>query len=262
MSGQHGDNDVTRPSPARVYDYLLGGTNNWAADRQAAEAVLALSPQMRNVAVENREFLIRAVEHVTRQGATQFLDLGSGLPTQDNTHQVAQRHNPDAHVVYVDRDETVLVESHALLGDSDTTAYVQADVRDPGKVLEDAVTRRLIDFSRPVTLLLVAVLHFVPDDDDPAGLVAQYVEALPSGSTVVIASGSSKDMDPDLLDHINATFSKVPSPLYIRSHREITAMFNGLEILDPGVIPVRDWPTPGQGSRHPMTTIGGIGRVP
>ncbi|MFD0854878.1 SAM-dependent methyltransferase, partial [Actinomadura adrarensis] len=165
--------DVTRPSSARVYDYLLGGKDNYQPDREVAEQVLQLAPELKNVAVENRRFLIRVVKQLAGQGFDQFIDLGSGLPTQENVHEVAQSINPDARVVYVDRDPLVLAHAQALLGSGrNNVAYVHADIRDLNTVLGDIEERQLIDFRRPVVLLLVAVLHFVADADGPAGLVA------------------------------------------------------------------------------------------
>lgn len=255
--------DTSVPSPARIYDYLIGGDYNFEADRKAAEAVLAVNPEMRDVAVENRRYLTRAVEYlVTECGIRQFLDLGSGLPTQNNVHEVAHRHDPEARVVYVDFEPMAVVMSRALLrSDGERVAYVEADVRDVDRVLGSPEVRELIDWEQPVGLLAVALLHFIPDSDDPAGMMGRYIERLAPGSHVVVASGSSDGLDPQVAARIDATFRNAPNPMYFRTVEQIRGFLSDLELVPPGVVHVVDWPEPGQAKPLPMSTIGGVARV-
>lgn len=252
--------DLTRPSQARLYDYLLGGTDNYAIDRQAVEHFLAQSPDARRSAIENRRFLIRVVEQLCSRGARQFLDLGAGLPTAENTHQVAQRAGNGARVVYVDRDPSVLAHAHALLGEQERTAYVHGDIRDPGTVLEGA--RELLDFTRPVVVLAVAVLHFVPDEDDPAGLMRRYAGELVPGSHVVVSSASTTGLDPEVLALSESASERFRFPLHMRSREEIEGLFGGAVLEDPGVVPVQDWPVPSGAEPLTVPMLGGVARVP
>src|SRR5687767_7858693 len=167
------------PNPARIYDYLLDGKDNFPADRDVAEQLLAIAPVARDVVEDNRAFLRRAVRFLAAEaGIRQFIDLGSGLPTQGNVHEIAQAVAPDERVVYVDNDAMVVTHSRALLA-GDNTAAIQADLREPDRLLGDAELRELIDFDQPIALLLMAILHFFPDDEDPFGIVARFRDALP-----------------------------------------------------------------------------------
>lgn len=174
--------DVAVPSVARMYDYGLGGKDNFAVDRELAEQVLARVPEGRDIALANRRFLGRAVEFLTKAGIRQFLDLGAGLPSQNNVHEVAQRGCPDARVVYVDYDPVVLTHANALLATDDSTVAVLEDIRNPERILAHPDVRRLLDFSQPVAVMCVAVLHFITDDADPWGLVSTLTDALVPGS--------------------------------------------------------------------------------
>ena len=256
--------NTSRPSAARVYDYLLGGKDNYDADRTAAQFVLEVAPEMADVARENRRWLVRVVRHLVEEGFDQFLDLGSGLPTQENVHEVAQALNPEARVVYVDHDPTVLAHARTLLeAGNGTTAYVHADVRNPREVLDAPELTRTIDLTRPVALLAVAVLHFVADEDGPTRIVRTYADALPSGSRVAIACGSSDGLTGDLAERIRKYFGPdVPSPLYLRSRQEIAALFGDMELDEPGLVHVTDWPAPTGTAPMPMATYGAIARVP
>jgi hypothetical protein len=187
--------DTSRPHSARVYDYMIGGKNNFAADRETAAQVLRHSPNAHTAARENRAFLGRAVRYLTAEaGIRQFLDIGTGLPTTGNVHQVAQAVTPSSRVVYVDNDPLVLAHARALLTSSPEgrTAYIQADLRDPKAILDDPATRDILDLGQPVALMLVAVLHFMPDEYQPAALIATLVDALPSGSYVVASHATSE----------------------------------------------------------------------
>src|ERR1700761_6862913 len=184
-SGLPPEIDTSRPHPARIYDYGLGGKNHFAVDREVADKAMAAMPTGRTAARENRAFLGRVVRYLAGEaGIRQFLDIGTGLPTTDNVHEVAQRVAPESRIVYVDNDPLVLAHARALLTSSPEgcTAYIQADLRDPAGILADPVAREVLDFTKPVALMLVAVLHFIQDDDNPAGIIKTLVEALPTGS--------------------------------------------------------------------------------
>ncbi|HET9894422.1 MAG TPA: SAM-dependent methyltransferase [Streptosporangiaceae bacterium] len=226
------------PHPARVYDYLLGGKDNFAVDREAAEMSLRISPEIRHSARANRQFLVRAVRFLRDNGIRQFLDVGTGLPTSPNTYEVAQDGHPDARVVYVDKDPVVVVHAEALMASNPTTEVVQADLRNVDEVL--IATGRLLDFSKPVGLLFVACLHNIPDDDDPAGTVARYLTALAPGSYLVI-SHATDELDPDRMHAITAEYAKRGTVFVGRSKESIQRMFNGAELVDPGVVLISYW---------------------
>jgi S-adenosyl methyltransferase len=231
------DVDLTRPSVARVYDYYLGGSHNFESDRSFARQVLAVMPDMPHFARENRAFLRRAVRHLCRSGIGQFLDLGSGIPTVGNVHSVARSVDPGATVVYVDNDPVAVAHSRRILAGDDRTAVVAADLREPRTVLAQAAER--LDLSRPVAVLLVAVLHFVGDESEPAGLVADYMNALVPGSHLVICHATA-DGPPAAVDLRNV-YNRSAAPMRMRSHEEITALFGTLRMLDPGIVRLPLW---------------------
>lgn len=248
--------DLTTVSPARIYDYGLGGTENFEADRVAGEAILAKFPDGRQAPVANREWVRRIIRHAISQGVTQFLDIGSGLPTVDNVHEIAQRHAPDARVAYSDNDPIVLAHGRHLLADKQTR-YVEADARDPETILADAA--ELLDFTKPVAAILAAILHFIPLDDDPAGLVAQYAAALPPGSLLAISHTTSDHTDPELLDLMADTFKGSLMP---RSAKAIESFFGDLDLLDPGLVDVQRWRPDGEA--EPLVSIrilGGLAKI-
>jgi hypothetical protein len=226
------------PHPARVYDYLLGGKDNFAADRDAAEMSLKISPEILDSARANRKFLVRAVEFLRDSGIRQFLDVGTGLPTSPNTYEVAQAGHPDAKVVYVDNDPVVFLHAESLMADNQTTAVVRADLRDVKDVLAPAA--ELLDFTKPVGLLFVACLHNIPDADDPAGIVARYQAALAPGSYLVI-SHVTDEADPDRMHAITAEYAKRGTVFIGRGSAAIQRMFNGWDLVDPGVVLASYW---------------------
>jgi S-adenosyl methyltransferase len=230
--------DPAVPSVARMYDYFLGGKDNFASDRRAAEEVARALPGVAGVARANRMFLRRAVRHVAGLGVEQFLDLGAGLPTQGNVHEVARAVHPRARVVYVDNDPVVTSHGRALLSGDEGTAVVEADLRDPGGVLGDPRVTRLIDFDRPVCVLFVAVLHFLADEEDPGGLVARYRDALPPGSHVVLSHAA-------LEEHRNVAvgdaYRAASAPFAARTREQVTAFLDGLTIVPPGVVRLHEW---------------------
>jgi SAM-dependent methyltransferase len=226
------------PHPARVYDYLLGGKDNFAVDREAAEMSLKISPEIGYSARANRQFLVRAVRFLRDSGIRQFLDVGTGLPTSPNTYEVAQDGHPDARVVYVDQDPVVVAHATALMATNQTTSVIHADLRNVEEVL--SATARLLDFTKPVGLLFVACLHNIPDHDDPAGIVARYLTALAPGSYLVI-SHVTDELDPGRMHAITAEYAKRGTVFVGRSKESIQRMFNDAELVDPGVVLISYW---------------------
>jgi hypothetical protein len=225
--------DPTRPSPARLYDYFLGGTNNLPVDREAAEKLRAAVPDVVDGMWANRGFHGRATVWMAGHGIRQFIDIGSGLPTQNNTHQAVHRVAPDARVVYVDIDPMVAAHSGPLLAGDGTTAVVTADMRDPGAVLGDPELRRLIDFAEPAGMLMTAVMHFVADEDDPWGLVARYMAAVPPGSYLALSHGTFDKMVPNQIQAGKEIYARATENIYMRSRADVERFFDGLELEPP-----------------------------
>ncbi|MDA8371080.1 MAG: SAM-dependent methyltransferase [Nocardiopsaceae bacterium] len=223
---------MSRPTVARTYDALLGGKDNFEVDRQAAVEVEKLNPGTMQLVQDNRAFLVRGVDHVTASGVRQFIDLGSGLPAADNTHQVAQRSAPGASVVYVDIDPIVLAHGRAILADSPNTTVTTADLRDVDRVLESPDTQRLIDFAQPVCVMFVSLLHCIPDEDDPFGLVDRYFERLAPGSAVIFSHLASDDQTAaqQLTERIHSLGMEWGR---VRFPEEIAHAFDSLEIVSP-----------------------------
>jgi S-adenosyl methyltransferase len=259
------------PNPARIYDYFLGGKDNFPADRDVAEQIVAIAPVAREVVEDNRAFLRRAVRHLAGEaGMRQFIDLGSGLPTQGNVHEIAQAVTPDARVVYVDNDAMVVTHSRALLA-GDNTVAIEADLRQPDSVLRHPEVRELIDFTQPVALLLVAILHFLPDDQDPFGIVARFRDALPAGSHLVVSHGTRDipvrpDMSPEEMaemgEKVERLYQLTTASLVTRTRAQVERFFDGFDLLDPGVIEIQLWRPDERGSLLPGGFYGGVGRKP
>jgi hypothetical protein len=225
--------DPTRPSPARLYDYFLGGTNNLRVDRQAAERLKAAIPDMVDAIWANRGFHGRAAVWLADHGIQQFIDIGSGLPTQNNTHQAVHRVAPDARVVYVDHDPMVSAQAGPLLASDGTTAVVTADMRDPDAVLGDPELRRLLDLAQPVGVLMTAVLHFVADSEDPWGLVDRYMTAVAPGSYLALSHGTYDKMPPVQIQAGRETYAQATEQVYMRSKADVERFFDGLELVAP-----------------------------
>jgi S-adenosyl methyltransferase len=260
--------DTSKPHPARMYDYYLGGKNHFAADRETAEKGLAGWQSGRVAARENRAFLGRAVRFLTEEvGIRQFLDIGTGLPTTDNVHEVAQAVAPSARVVYADNDPLVLAHARALLTSSaeGRTAYIHADLRDPQSILTNSVVREVLDFSQPIALMLVAVLHFVPDEFDPAQVLATLTGALPSGSYLV-ASHITGEHDPVGPATGARAYQAAGLPAQLRDGDEFARLaFSGLDLVPPGTVLVSEWRPEGTGPRPSAAEVswyGGVARVP
>ncbi|WP_141576094.1 SAM-dependent methyltransferase [Actinomadura sp. WMMA1423] len=254
------DIDVDRPSAARVYDYVLGGKDNYAVDRQAAEQLFEIAPEIRDTARENRAFLRRMVRYLAGEGVRQFLDLGAGLPTVENTHQVAQAAAPDTKTVYVDNDPIVLAHGRAYLDLDARTSFLSSDIRDTAAVLDGAGAH--LDLSEPIGLFFVNVLHLVGDRDDPAGLVAAYAHALAPGSHVVITHVSSDGASEELRARIGSVFAGSSADARLRTREEIRGMFGGLPLLEPGLVDVAAWrPEDGDEPVGELRVFAGVARV-
>jgi hypothetical protein len=258
--------DASVPSPARMWNYWVGGKDNFAADRAAAERIRAAMPSLPLIARSVRLFLIDVVHALTvDHGVRQFLDIGTGLPTADNTHDVAQRAAPESRIVYADYDPVVLSHAIALLTSTPQgkTDYIQADLRDPEAILTAA--RRTLDFSQPIAVLLIAILHFIPDADDPYEIVRTLMHAVPPGSFLVVCHAPS-DIYPDQVAEMTRRYNQSrAAQMRPRSHQEVTSFFTGLEMVGPGVVPLAEWLRKGDTDREHATVLAGhvgIGRKP
>ena len=264
--------DQSKPSIARVYDYLLGGKDNYEADRVIGDKFKNDLPGSVAIAHANRQNLRRAVREIARAGIDQFIDLGSGLPTADNVHQVAQRHAPGARVMYIDIDPIVLAHGHALLEENEHTRVIQADVRDPRSIREHPETTSLIDFDRPVAVMHSAILHHINDDEDPGSIIRYWREQVPSGSHFFVShfrSGDNQETT-EAETLLQGTFGRGRW----RTDKEISDLFDGLEILEPGIVPCSLWRADTTGERdmarsaqHELTVweqliVAGLARKP
>jgi hypothetical protein len=233
--------DVTVPSVARMYDHLLGGKDNFAADREAAAKLVALVPDAQKIARDNREFLVRSVRFLAQAGIRQFIDLGTGIPTSPNVHEVARQSAPGARVVYVDHDPVVLTHSRALLATDDGVIAVNADFRDPAEVLGDPGLTRLIDFAEPVAVLFLSVLHFIGDEENPGQIVAGFRDRLPAGGYLVISAVTSEDMDEETAAGASDLYRSARTPAVARSREQIMEFFAGCELEEPGLVNLVQW---------------------
>jgi hypothetical protein len=234
--------DTSVAHPARRYDYWLGGKDNFQADRDSGDAVAAAFPTIRTAAVENRRFLRRAVTYLAREaGIRQFLDIGTGIPSANNTHQVAQAIAPESRIVYVDNDPIVLVHARALLTSAPEgrTAYIDADLREPKAILTHPGLRDTLDLSRPVGLMLVAILHFVPDSAEPERLVGELADGLAPGSHLTLTHATADYMPPELRESVGAADARMP--FQFRSRDELAPYFTGMDLVPPGIVSVAEW---------------------
>ncbi|MBZ6113348.1 MULTISPECIES: SAM-dependent methyltransferase [Streptomyces] len=255
--------DTSVPHSARIWNYWLGGKDNYPVDEQAGDAYTAVFPGIVTIARSSRAFLRRTVTHlVAEAGVRQFLDVGTGLPTAENTHEVAQRIAPEARIVYVDNDPMVLTHARALLYSTleGATAYVDGDVLDPDAVL--AAAAETLDFERPVALILSNILGHIPDDDRARAVVARLVDALPSGGYLSVNDGS-RVIDPEFERAQDAYNESGAAPYVLRTVDRITSFFDGLELVEPGVVPVPLWrPEAGAPTPEPIGEHGGLARKP
>ncbi|MZE76927.1 SAM-dependent methyltransferase [Streptomyces xinghaiensis] len=264
--------DTSRPHPARMYDYYLGGWDNYEVDRAAAEDVMKLAPDTRATARANRAFMQRAVRTVVKAGVRQIIDIGTGIPTSPNTHEIAREIAPDTRVAFVDNDVIVAAHAEAKLTNEGNAAFVHADVREPRTIRDHPTIRRLIDFDQPVALMLVAVLHFIDDASDPEGILAALGEDLPAGSHLILSHvtadfhGESRRRAEG--EDVVKVYDRTTAHLTLRDHARILPFFNGYELLDPGLVQATAWrPEEGTGKAgeaggRTVACYGGVGRKP
>jgi S-adenosyl methyltransferase len=256
--------DTSTPSIARMYDYYLGGKDNFAVDREAAGKLLAIAPEIAEISRQNRAFLGRVVRFLTAAGIRQFIDIGTGLPTQNNVHQVAQAHAPGARVVYIDNDPIVLAHARALLADNPQTVVVDADLLQPETILDHSAIREHIDFDQPMAVLMIAILHFFADDDGPYDIVARLRDAVPPGSYLALSHVVS-EVNPQAIDtaqEVYRSFLKRSGDAR-RTRADILRFFDGLELADPGLVYVSDWrpdDADGTSDERDAWIVGGVAR--
>jgi len=255
--------DTSVAHKARMYDYVLGGKDNYESDRAAVQAGIAVWPDMAFAMRANRAFLGRVVRYLAAEaGIRQFLDLGTGIPTSGNTHQVAQAIAPESRVVYVDYDPVVLAHARALLisNEAGATAYIDADARNTGTILSQAA--ELLDFSQPVAVTMLALLHVIPDSDDPYAIVAKLMDAVPSGSYLAISHSGTDLFDPGMNDTFKGVMNQLIQQRYTpRSRAQVTRFFAGMDLVEPGLTAVEAWrPEPGTDTAGSSFTYGGVAR--
>jgi len=257
--------DTSVANQARIYDYLLGGKDNYAADREAVDAVIKIAPEMGFTARANRAFLGRAVRYLAGEaGIRQFLDIGTGIPTAGNTHHVAQATAPESRVVYVDYDPIVLAHARALLTSSEAgaTEYIDADLRDTDTILSRA--SRLLDFTQPVAVTMLFILHAIPDEDDPHAIVARLMDTVPSGSYLAISHLGREFLPPETLRQMqDLSRGNIQQEFAYRSRDEVARFFAGLDLVEPGIVPLQDWrPEPGTANPGTSAMWCAVGRKP
>lgn len=253
------------PNVARIYDYLLGGKNNYAADREAAEELGRLIPDGVPAAFQNRRFLQRAIRFLAGEaGVRQFIDIGTGLPTQGNVHEVAHSIAPGARVLYVDFDPVVICHAQALLATAPTVAAISGDLRNPGGILADPALRALIDLQQPVAILAVAVLHFITEEEDPYGIVDVLKAAMQPGSYLVLSHITGEEVAEEKKRAAESIYENSTAPVCPRTRNEFARFFSGLELIEPGLADVREWRrTEGLSVKNARTLIyGGVGKKP
>ncbi|WP_326633771.1 SAM-dependent methyltransferase [Nonomuraea fuscirosea] len=255
------------PSSARVYDYLLGGKDNLAVDRAVAEKLLAVAPDTRLVARANRRFQIEAVGHLAERGVRQFVDLGTGIPTAPSVHETVRAVHPSCRVIYVDNDPVVRRHAQVLLADAPGVAAVEADLRRPAEILADPHVTGLIDFDQPVCVLMVGVLHFVMDQEDPLGIVAAFRKHMVAGSHLVLSHAMAESA-PEAVAQLRKATAGSPAQSSFRTRAEVLRFFDGFELIGPGFVPVQDWCADPAEVRVPfmdapphLLVEGGVGRV-
>ncbi|MEU1195038.1 SAM-dependent methyltransferase [Streptomyces sp. NPDC005813] len=258
--------DISMPSVSRMYDYYLGGSRNFEVDREAARKAMEFMPGLPKIMQANRAFMRRAVRFAADEGIDQFLDIGSGIPTFGNVHEVAQSARPGAHVLYVDHDPVAVAHSEAVLRDNDDADVLAADLLKPHEILASPQLQRLIDLNRPVALLLVAILHFVEDADDPYGAVAELRDALAPGSLLIVTHASYEGipLPPERAEGAVDVYKNIRNPLIMRSREQIARFFEGYDMVEPGLVPMPDWrPDTASEDEDPysFSGFGGVGRT-
>ncbi|MGH3718611.1 MAG: SAM-dependent methyltransferase [Pseudonocardiaceae bacterium] len=258
--------DMVMPNVARMYDYFLDGAHNFAVDRDLASKVEQVMPGIRDSARVNRAFLRRAVTFMVESGIRQFLDIGSGIPTVGNVHEIAQRADPECRVVYVDKESIAVVHSGLLLAGNDRAAVIQANMRDVERILDHPQTTRVLDLDQPIGLLMMSLLQFVPDSWDPVGIVARYRDRLAPGSYLGV-SHATADGDFTGLAEGAELYRNTPEPVCLRRYDEVLCLFTGFELVEPGLVGCPFWRPSGPGDASDYTEVntllyGGVGRRP
>ncbi|SRR5712691_11688131 len=255
--------DFTVPSAARIYDYLLDGKDHFAADREAARRLFAAFPEAPLLARANRRFLTRAVWYLAEHGIRQYIDLGSGLPTISlNVHEIARQVRPDARVVYVDNDPVAATHGRAMCDFGDDIAFIEADIRGPQEILTDPQLTRLIDFSAPVGILGVSLLHFVPDEDNPREIMTAFRWRMASDSYLVLSHVTSDGSDAQVLGDVTDVYKESGTPAVPRTAADIEGFFTGLDLVEPGLIDVTQWRSDMQEKPNKIRLLAGVGRKP
>ncbi|MFF1377391.1 SAM-dependent methyltransferase [Streptomyces sp. NPDC058308] len=257
--------DISMPSVSRIYDYYLGGSHNFEVDREAARRAMDSMPGLPKVMQANRAFMRRAVRHAVEQGVTQFLDIGSGIPTFGNVHEVARQASPEARIVYVDHDPVAVAHSQAVLEGIEGTAAVAGDLRKPRDILGSSEVASVLDLDRPVALLLVAVLHFVEDAYDPYAAVAELRDATAPGSLVIVSHASYEGIPvpPEQASRTVGVYKDIRNPLIMRSRDEVARFFEGYDMVEPGLVPMPHWrpdTAPEEEEPYAFSGFAGVGR--
>jgi SAM-dependent methyltransferase len=256
--------DIERPSVARMYDYYLGGSHNFAVDRAAAQAMIAAVPDAPLMAQANRAFLRRAVQFLAGAGIRQFLDIGSGIPTVGNVHEIAQRLAPDARVVYVDVDPVAVAHSREILADNDRATVIQEDLRRPEQILEHPEVRKLLDFGEPIAVITVAVLHFIPDWENPRGILRTIRRAVAPGSYLVLSQANDAGRSDEECRDADQVYQRTDNPLFARTRAELIDLFDDFKLVEPGVVWVPQWRPDSLDSTEDAERavfMGGVGRL-
>jgi S-adenosyl methyltransferase len=251
--------DITTPSTARIYNYWLGGKDHFAADRKAAKAVVQAFPDAPKLAKANRRFMVNAVRFCAEQGIEQFIDVGTGIPAPPTAVDIACRQRPAARMVGVDNDPVVLAHDRAIVETAEGVRIIEGDVRRPEEILTSPVLHELIDLGRPVAILLVALLHFVTQAEDANAIVRAFREAMAPGSLLVLSHATSTGSDPAMVACLESVYAKATSPAVFRSEQQIGHLFEGLKLVEPGLVDVQDWPRL-NGAGTEVRVLGGVGR--
>jgi len=254
--------DFDVPSAARMYDYFLGGKDHFEADRKAADQVIAAYPETRTVARANRRFLTRAIWYLAEHGIRQYVDLGSGMPTSPTVHEIVRQVRPDARVVYVDNDSVVAANCRDICDDDNDLEFIEGDIRAPQSILNDLPLTGIVDLSEPVAFLCAAVLHFVPDDDEPKGIVAALRWRMAPGSYLVISHGAADAASKNVLSEIADVYQGATAPAVPRTDEEIREFFTGLDLVEPGLVDARRWRSDMKEKVTKIHLLAGVGRKP
>ncbi|MDQ2873948.1 MAG: SAM-dependent methyltransferase [Actinomycetota bacterium] len=252
--------DPPQSNPARIYDYLIGGKDNLAVDRAAAQEIAAAFPSARRMARANRGFLVRALWFLAAHGVRQYIDLGTGFPTSPNVHEVAQQVFPDARAVYIDNDPVVTAHNRALRATMPGVVAIHRDIRRPGEILADPDLLSVIDFAEPVAVLMVAVLHFISPEDDPAGIIEAFRNRMAPDSYLVLSHGVSDDTSARAVAKITAAYEASTAPVTPRTAAEVEAFFDGFDLAEPGVVDVTRWRPERHVRSQGMRVAAGVGR--